>query len=235
MSVQIKKVINGEVHTRSTVVEKHGRLVYQQCHKLKNIAKNVGQDYEDIVSEGFIGLIKAFDRFDGDKFNVRFSTYASPYISGTIWNYLHKQNAGFKYPRNIKLLGWKILSLDMEELSSKEIAKHLDESVLMVDRALGFLQNGNPHRLDAVMSTNEATSTMNEIVGNTDDFSGVFINDYLQSLVKRERFIAESLYLGKKQIEIGKMLKLSQAQVSRLIKKMRVDYRNYEGGAVTVE
>src|SRR5512143_673219 len=40
-------------------------------------------DYEDILSYGTIGLIEAFDRFDGTK-GVKFETYAISRIRGAI-------------------------------------------------------------------------------------------------------------------------------------------------------
>lgn len=232
MNTQTEKMINDESHTRNSIIEKHGRLVHAQCHKLKIFAKSVGQEYEDIVSEGFIGLIKAYDRFDGDKYDVRFSTYAVPYIYGTIQQFLNKQNVGFKYPREVKVLGWKIARLSMTDDNIEVIARELGESTLSVDRALNYLRNSNPVRLNSFVNSDESGADLNEIIGAEDDFTEIHATEYLQGLNEREKIIAEELYKGSTQAEIGLLIGTTQAQVSRVIRRMRLKYKEYEKEAI---
>ena len=62
------------------------RLVYFIIKKL-----NIAQDqYEDIVSIGTIGLIKAVNTFDFER-NIRFSTYAGRCIENEILMYMRKE------------------------------------------------------------------------------------------------------------------------------------------------
>lgn len=230
MNTQTEKLINGEPHTRHSIIEKHVRLVHMQCHKLKRFAKSVGQEYEDIVSEGHIGLIKAYDRFDGDKYDVRFSTYAVPYIYGTIQQFLYKQNVGFKYPAPAKRLGWKIARLDMTDKDAETIALELDEEVDSVNRALGFLRNSRPTSLNS--TAHETESDLNDIIGEDVDYTKTHVEEYLKVLDKRERFIVKELLRGKSQSEISLLIGVSQAHTSRLIKRIRIKYQSYEKGVI---
>lgn len=61
--------------------EENKKLVYYVIHKYKfNI---LGQDFEDLVQAGNIGLIKAIREYDGSK-NISFSLYAIPCIYNEI-------------------------------------------------------------------------------------------------------------------------------------------------------
>jgi len=68
---------------RDHLVLLHAPLVE---HCARNFAAS-GEPVEDLVQEGYVGLIKAVDRFDPDK-GVRFSTYACHLINGEIRHYL---------------------------------------------------------------------------------------------------------------------------------------------------
>ena len=73
-------------------------------------------DYEDILSYGTIGLIEAFDRFDGSK-GVKFETYAISRIRGAIIDALR--------------------SLDRLPRSVRQKAKRLDQVTLELTAANG--------------------------------------------------------------------------------------------------
>lgn len=60
---------------------------------------------EDLFQIGTIGLIKAIDKFDLS-FDVRFSTYAVPMISGEIKRFL-RDDGLVKVSRTLKENGWK--------------------------------------------------------------------------------------------------------------------------------
>lgn len=128
MTQMLKKVINGESHTRDSIVVDHEGVVHSVCRKFTPWAGSVGQDYEDIVSIGFMGLIKAFDYFDGEKFPVRFSTYAVPMIRGEVRRVLRDSGTRVHYSRGIKELAFSIRKEELEELSVDAIAAELDEN-----------------------------------------------------------------------------------------------------------
>jgi RNA polymerase sigma-B factor len=68
---------------RDELVLEHTALV----EKLARQFMSSGEPVEDLMQEGYIGLIKAVDRFEPDK-GVKFTTYATHVISGEIRHYL---------------------------------------------------------------------------------------------------------------------------------------------------
>lgn len=92
----INQAKNGDESARELLVKQNIGLV-------KNIAlKFVGIGYEldDLLQIGFIGLLKAVERFD-TSFNVMFSTYAVPMILGEIKRYL-RDDGRIKMGRQLK-------------------------------------------------------------------------------------------------------------------------------------
>ena len=98
----IKKSKDGDIEARSKLVEENLPLV-------KSIVKRfTGRlEYDDLMQLGAIGLIKAIAGFD-QSFDVRFSTYAVPMITGEIKRFLRDDGA-VKVSRAMKSLNYKII------------------------------------------------------------------------------------------------------------------------------
>ena len=67
-------------------------------------------DYEDILSYGTIGLIEAFDRFDGSK-GVKFETYAISRIRGSIIDALRALD---RLPRSVRQKAKRLEAITLE-------------------------------------------------------------------------------------------------------------------------
>ncbi len=68
----LKRKDAGDEGARNTLIERNLRLV---AHVVKKF-DNTGEDTEDLISIGVIGLIKAINTFDPGK-NTRLATYAA--------------------------------------------------------------------------------------------------------------------------------------------------------------
>lgn len=98
-----KRLRSGDSSARDEIVAGNVRLVLNECIKFR---KGVcDYEWEDMVSVGLIGLMKAIDTFDPDK-GYSFSTYAIPCIRTRIRNELRTMG------RRIENGDADILSLD---------------------------------------------------------------------------------------------------------------------------
>ncbi len=122
------------LYQRTKSPEIRNQLVLHYMPVVKKIAMNVYRRYryfdsvDELVGEGVIALINAIDRFDIDR-NVKFETFISYRIKGSMLDYINKQNG---YVRKIYEIS-KRFSTAREELEAKltreptreEMANHL--------------------------------------------------------------------------------------------------------------
>ena len=83
----MKKLANGDMSVKATLIERNLRLVVYIARKFEN----TGIYVEDLISIGTIGLIKAINTFNPLK-NIKLATYASRCIENEILMYLRKNS-----------------------------------------------------------------------------------------------------------------------------------------------
>ena len=89
--------------------EARDRLVMENVGLIWSIVRRFsgrGHELEDLFQIGSIGLIKAIDKFD-PAFEVRFSTYAVPMITGEIKRFL-RDDGMIKVSRSLKEMSVRI-------------------------------------------------------------------------------------------------------------------------------
>ena len=97
----IQKSHDGDEQARVQLVEENMGLVW--CVVRRFYGRGV--EAEDLFQIGSIGLLKAIDKFDLS-FDVKFSTYAVPMISGEIKRFL-RDDGMIKVSRSLKELSYK--------------------------------------------------------------------------------------------------------------------------------
>ena len=118
-------------YARNTLIEMNISLVHFAASRFRNRA---GDDAEDIVQVGTIGLIKAIDRFDLSR-EVEFATFAVPYIVGEIKRFFRDTTWAVHVPRRLQELRVDLakakerLALELDrDPTVTELAAHLELS-----------------------------------------------------------------------------------------------------------
>ena len=101
----IGRAHQGDKRARDILTEKNMGLV----HSIAARFKNRGVEMEDLVQIGCIGLLKAIDKFDLS-YDVKFSTYAVPMITGEIKRFL-RDDGMVKVSRSLKEMAAKAYAL----------------------------------------------------------------------------------------------------------------------------
>ena len=97
----IRQAHDGDKEAREQLVEENVGLIW--CVVKRFCGRGV--DADDLFQIGSIGLIKAIDKFDLS-FDVKFSTYAVPMISGEIKRFL-RDDGMIKVSRSLKELAYR--------------------------------------------------------------------------------------------------------------------------------
>ena len=209
----------GDACARETLIKENAPLV-------KSIVKRFlgrGVDYEDLFQIGSIGLLKAISGFDAS-FNVRFSTYAVPMVTGELKRFI-RDNTMVKMPRSLKELQQKIRycrqSLTLKngcEPRTEDIAKELNCSVEDIILALDSM---NPcASLDEPVFDEAGTTQMDLL---EDKRIRPLITDKLalrqclhQLDDKEKKVIFLRYYKDFTQTRIAEIMGISQVQISRI-------------------
>ena len=187
-----------------------------------------GYETEDLTQIGAIGLIKAVKKFNPE-FNVQFSTYAVPMITGEIKRFLRDDGA-VKISRSLKenaMKGWRSEEILRRKLNREPTIKEISEECGIDAESLieAFEAAAPPESIyESVYDNGEKEIHLLDVIagGEIEDsvINKVMIDDILSRLSPREREIILLRYFrGKTQSEIAKIIGVSQVQISRIEKK----------------
>ncbi|AWW41167.1 MULTISPECIES: RNA polymerase sigma factor SigF [Streptomyces] len=223
-------------YARNTLIEMNMSLVRFAAGRFRNR----GDDMEDIVQTGMIGLIKAIDRFELAR-EVEFTSFALPYIMGEIKRFFRDTTWAVHVPRRLQELRVE-LAKAREELSSRldreptvaELSTLMNISEDEVIEAQLAANGYNSASLDAAL-TGDGPESGEAVLA---DFIGVeehglrLVEDFqslaplMAELDERDRQILHMRFVEEAtQAEIGARLGCSQMHVSRLLKRIIVRLR----------
>lgn len=222
----IQKSHAGDEKARAQLVEENTGLVW--CIVKRFYGR--GAEAEDLFQIGSIGLLKAIDKFDLS-YDVKFSTYAVPMISGEIKRFL-RDDGMIKVSRSLKELSYKAYLTkermqdelgrepDIDELA---VELHVEKEELVMALEAGgeveslhksvYQKDGNEIPLMDKLAENEEREERM--------LNHLLLTQLLGELGKEERQLLYLRYFADKtQTEIGKEMGISQVQVSRMEKRI---------------
>lgn len=189
-----------------------------------------GYEPEDLFQIGSIGLMKAIDKFDLS-YEVRFSTYAVPMITGEIKRFL-RDDGMIKISRSIKEMGLKVKTVreeliyrfgrepTVEEIageigtSKEEVAASI-EAGAEVESLYRSVNKNDENSIQLIDKIEEENSAQEELLNR------MLLRDLLTELSDKDReIIIRRYYYNETQSQIASKLGISQVQVSRLEKKI---------------
>lgn len=192
--------------------------------------KGKGIEYDDLYSAGCVGLVKAVDNFEAER-GLCFSTYAVPVILGEIRR-LFRDGGTVKVSRGLKELSMKINRVikdfqdkngyeptvnqiaEIMQLEPNQIAEAINASSQPI--SLTYDNDDGEKQIDIPIQPPEERLTeimaLRQIIGELD--------------ISDRELITLRFFKNKTQSETGRLLNMSQVQISRkekkILEKMRV-------------
>lgn len=227
----LKLAKEGDQDAKERVVTENLGLVWAVARRFLGR----GYELEDLYQIGCIGLMKCIDKFDLS-FDVKFSTYAVPMISGEIKRFL-RDDGMIKVSRTLKETAYKVkkareeivnrtgIEPRLEEISNlldidmEEIVASLDANVEVESIHKTIYQNdGNAiYLIDKIADVEDENETL---------LDHLLVEELMGQLEETEKKIIKLRYFeNKTQTEIAKEIGISQVQVSRMEKKILLKMR----------
>lgn len=228
----IRKSHEGDKAARDLLVEENVGLIWCVVKRFQGR----GTDAEDLFQIGSIGLLKAIDKFDLS-YDVKFSTYAVPMISGEIKRFL-RDDGMIKVSRSLKELAYKSMQAGerlqsslgreptLEELSqelgvAKEELVQAMEAGSEVDSLYRPIHQKEGSEIRLLDKIEEKDRHEEKIL------DGIVLKQLLETLQADERKLIYLRYFAEKtQTDVGKILGISQVQVSRMEKRIIENLRS---------
>ena len=217
----------GDLAARDQLIERYISLVRSLARRYASR----GEQFDDLVQIGSIGLIKAIDRFDLDR-GVELTTYATPNIIGEIKRHFRDRGWAVRVPRGLQESSVQISRLIEQkttELSrSPTIAELAEASGLSEEDVLEALEASraySPLSLSIGSSGDEDEIDPLESLGTEDpeyeaSENRAVLEPGFRALDERERRILHLRFVkGLTQSQIAQDIGISQMHVSRLIRR----------------
>lgn len=227
----IEKSHQGDEEARAQLVQENAGLVW--CVVKRFLHR--GAEAEDLFQIGNIGLLKAIDKFDLS-YEVKFSTYAVPMISGEIKRFL-RDDGMIKVSRSLKELAVRSLQTrekltdrlgrepTLEELAGEmgvdkeEIVQAMEagSEVESLYRPIHQKEGSEIRLLDKIEEKERKEDRI---------LDRMVLKQLLETLEPKERQLIYLRYFAEKtQSDVGRIMGISQVQVSRLEKRILEDLR----------
>ena len=228
----IQKSHEGDEEARAQLVEENRGLVW--CVAKRFMGR--GTEAEDLFQIGSIVLLKAIDKFDLS-YDVKFSTYAVPMISGEIKRFL-RDDGMIKVSRSLKELAKKAV-ICQDELQKKwgrdpmfhELAEYMDvekEELVMAMEANAEVESIHKTIYQKDGQEIQLLDKLAEQESKEENvLERILLKELLEKLGKEERQLIYLRYFAEQtQTEVGKSLGMSQVQVSRMEKRILGELRS---------
>ncbi|HZT44643.1 MAG TPA: SigB/SigF/SigG family RNA polymerase sigma factor [Gaiellaceae bacterium] len=218
----------GDLAAREQLIERYMSLVRSLARRYSYR----GEQLDDLIQIGAIGLIKAIDRFDLER-GVELTTYATPNIIGEIKRHFRDRGWSVRVPRGLQELNVQLSRL-VEQLTvqlerSPTVAELAKAANVEEEEVLEALESGRAYSslslsAGSSLGDDEEIDPLETIGTEEHEYElsedRAVLEPGFRVLDERERRILHLRFFeGLTQSQIAQQIGISQMHVSRLIRR----------------
>jgi RNA polymerase sigma-B factor len=180
-----------------------------------------GEEFDDLVQVGALGLIKASGRFDQNR-GVAFASFAAPAVEGEIRRHLRERGRGLRLPREAQRMSAELKRCQAELAAALGRSPTVQELAAAIDADLSEVEHliaADLARDPIAISPGDGTADPSDDDEPTAESEArVLLAGGLRALDDRERRIVFlRFHADMTERQIGRAVGLSQTHVSRLL------------------
>lgn len=222
---------------RTRFIESNVRLVYQWAKRYLATGAQRGMEYEDLVQEGMLGLIRAVDKFDPER-GYKFSTMATWWISQAITRAIDAEASPIHIPvyklgelRRFQRAERHLEQELQRQPTREELAVAAEMSIALVTDLLNLRRSLQMQSLDEPLAEDDEQLTLGSLLADpveetaeraVDQASASALRQTMQKLLtEREQCVIELRYgladgQARSLEEVGKVLKVTRERARQI-------------------
>ena len=211
-----------EMEEAEEIVLRYSKQIERTAHKLIRQSRDNQGLKEELVQQGYMGLLEALKNFDSDKNNHGFWSYACSFVKGRMKDFILYNKAPIRPSRKLNSIILRIYKEDLVHCTPEHISSYLGCTIDMVKQGLEYMELRNIRSLSQPLLHNDTHETIEliDLIAAEEESDALFQVEVLDDLSALEQGIIEMLIDRYSVWDIMRHYKITKHALNNILKKI---------------